>query len=248
MTYNIIVLIKQIPDLELIKINPTTEEPILDGVPYKLEVLSKNAIEAAVKLKEKNGGKVTAVLFGNDKASKVMKEAYALGVDDGYILTEYEEGNTVHTARVLANKIKQLPHDLVVLGNQSADTMTGLLGGMISSLLDYPFLSNALSIELSDRTVKILSAGESQSTEMEGNMPLVISVTQETNEPRFPAVMQIIQAGKKKINIEAAGPSEGFHGKIISRKAPLSSRKKIIFEDADKGAEEVAKVIKEMIK
>ncbi|MEM2056567.1 MAG: electron transfer flavoprotein subunit beta, partial [Thermoplasmatales archaeon] len=92
MPYNIVVLIKQIPDLELVKVNQSTGEPILEGVPYRFENLSKNAVEEAVRLKEKNGGKVTAVLFGNEKGTQVMKEAYAMGVDEGYVITGYQEG------------------------------------------------------------------------------------------------------------------------------------------------------------
>ena len=87
MPYDIVVLIKQIPDLELIKVNQETGEPITDGVPFKFENLSKNSVEAAVRIKEKNGGKITAVLFGNEKGTQVMKEAYAMGVDEGVLIT-----------------------------------------------------------------------------------------------------------------------------------------------------------------
>ncbi len=246
MPYNIVVLIKQIPDLELIKVNTSTGDPILDGVPYRFENLSKNAVETAVRIKEKNGGKITAVLFGTDKATQVMKEAYAMGVDEGYILTGYVDSNPRLTAQVLAEKIKQIPHDLVILGNQSADSMTGLLPGMISSLLNEPILSSAISIELNNRTVKISSGTENETLTMEAQMPVVVSVAQEINEPRFPSVMQIIAAGRKKINIEPAQIKSEAMSKIISKKAPKSDRKRIIFEDVDKGAQEVAKVIKEV--
>lgn len=246
MPYNIIVLIKQIPDLELIKINPSTGEPVLDGVPYRFENLSKNAVETAVRIKEKNGGKITAILFGNDKATQVMKEAYAMGVDEGFILTGYQESNPRVTASVLAQKIKQIPHDMVILGNQSADSMTGLLPGLISSMIDEPLLSSAISLEVNNKTVKISSGTEREVLEMEASMPAVISVAQEINEPRFPPVMQIIAAGRKKINIEATQVQYEQMSKLISRKAPKSDRKRIIFEDADKGAQEVAKVIKEV--
>ncbi len=246
MPYNIVVLIKQIPDLELIKVNTSTGDPILEGVPYRFENLSKNAVETAVRIKEKNGGKITAVLFGTDKATQVMKEAYAMGVDEGYILTGYVDSNPRLTAQVLAEKIKQIPHDLVILGNQSADSMTGLLPGMISSLLNEPILSSAISIELNNRTVKISSGTENETLTMEAQMPAVVSVAQEINEPRFPSVMQIIAAGRKKINIEPAQIKSEPMSKIISNKAPKSDRKRIIFEDVDKGAQEVAKVIKEV--
>ncbi len=246
MPYNIIVLIKQIPDLELIKVNPSTGEPILDGVPYRFENLSKNAVETAVRIKEKNGGKITAILFGNDKATQVMKEAYAMGVDDGFIITGYQESNPNITAKVLSEKIKQIPHDMVILGNQSADSMTGLLPGLISAMINEPLLSSAVSLEVSNRTAKISSGTEREVLEMEAQMPVVISVAQEINEPRFPPVMQIIAAGRKKINIEPAPVKSESMSKLISRKAPKSDRKRVVFEDVDKGAQEVAKVIKEV--
>jgi len=246
MPYNIIVLIKQIPDLELIKVNPSTGEPILDGVPYRFENLSKNAVETAVRIKEKNGGKITAILFGNDKATQVMKEAYAMGVDEGFIITGYQESNPIVTAKVLSEKIKQIPHDMVILGNQSADSMTGLLPGIISSLINEPLLSSAISLEVNNRTAKISSGTEREILEMEAQMPVVISVAQEINEPRFPPVMQIIAAGRKKINIEPSQIKSESLSKLISRKAPKSDRKRIVFEDIDKGAQEVAKVIKEV--
>ena len=70
-------------------------------------------------MKEKHGGKVTAILFRNDKGIQVMKEAYAMGVDEGFVITGYQEGNVALTARVLAAKISQIPHDIVLVGNQS---------------------------------------------------------------------------------------------------------------------------------
>ncbi|MGC8645321.1 MAG: electron transfer flavoprotein subunit beta/FixA family protein [Thermoplasmata archaeon] len=248
MPYNIVVLIKQMPDLELVKVNPSTGEPILEGVPFRFETLSKNAVEEAVRLKEKNGGKVTAILFGNDKGTQVMKEAYAMGADEGFVITGYQEGNVSLTAKVLATKIGQIPHDLVLLGNQSADSMSGLLGGKISAILGLPYLSNALKLEVSGQKVRVQSSGEGENVTMEADMPAVISVSQEINEPRFPPVMQIIQAGRKKVNIEGSQIKEESGVRVLSRVAPKSERKRIIFEDMDKGAQEIAKVIKEVAK
>jgi len=92
---------------------------VLEGVSFRFETLSKNAVEEAVRLKEKHGGKVTAILIGNDKGIQVMKEAYAMGVDEGFVITGYQEGNVALTARVLAARINQIPHDIVLPGNQS---------------------------------------------------------------------------------------------------------------------------------
>ena len=248
MPYDIVVLIKQIPDLELIKVNQSTEEPITDGVPFKFENLSKNSVEAAVRIKEKNGGKITAVLFGNEKGTQVMKEAYAMGVDEGILITGYSENNPVLTAKVLAQKIKQLHYDLVILGNQSADSMSGMVAGLVATELNLPLLSNAVSVEVTDKIVKVSTATEKDVIKLEATMPAVISVTQETNEPRFPPVLQIIKAGKKSISTEQSTVKIENTSKIISKKAPKSERKRLIFEDVDKGAQEVAKVLKEAMK
>jgi electron transfer flavoprotein beta subunit len=241
---DIVVLIKQMPDLEQVKPDPTTGEPQLKNVPLKLENLSENSVEEAVRLKEKYGGKVTAVIFGNEQSSAIMKKAYAMGADEGYIITGFKGNNPSLTAKVLGEKIKALKHDIVILGNQSADSISGLLGGKIASYLGIPLLGNANSIEVDGSTVKVKRALEENNQVIQANFPVVVSVTQEINEPRLPPVMQIMQAGRKPINTEAATIT-GREVRIISNKAPKSERKKIIFEDVDKGIAEVAKVLKE---
>ena len=241
---DIIVLIKQMPDLEQVKPDPTTGEPQLKNVPLKLENLSENSVEEAVRLKEKYGGKVTAVIFGNEQSSAILKKAYAMGADEGYIITGFNGNNPSLTAKVLGEKIKALKHDIIILGNQSADSISGLLAGKIASHLGIPLLGNANSIEVSGSTVKVKRALEENNQIIQANFPVVISVTQEINEPRLPPVMQIMQAGRKPINTEASTLA-GKDVKVISNKAPKSERKKVVFEDVDKGIAEIAKVIRE---
>lgn len=242
---DIIVLVKQMPDLEQVKPDPSTGEPQLKGVPLKLETLSENAVEEAVRLKEKNGGKVTALIFGNEQSGAIMKKAYAMGADEGFVLTGYSGNNPSLTARALAEKIKTLKHDLILLGNQSADSLSGLLGAKLASVLGVPLLGNANSVEVEGSSVKVKRVLEDNNLIVKAGFPAVVSVTQEINEPRLPPVMQIMAAGRKPINTEKAAV-EGESGmKVLSNKAPKSERKKIVIEDIDKGIAEVAKVIRE---
>ncbi len=247
MPYQIVVLIKQMPDLELIKPDPSTGEPNVKSVPLRFETLSKHATEAAVRLKEKYGGKVTGICLGTETAGQVMKEAFAMGVDEGIVITGYQGSNPRYTARILAEKIKSIPHDVVVLGNQSADSYTGMIPGMISSMLGVPLLGNALSIELSDGSAQVLRVMEDRNEKIQSKLPAVISVTQEINEPRLPPVMQILAAGRKPIKTEKAEPGKSYTA-IRSNKAPKSERKKQIFEDPVKGIPEVVKALKEAIR
>lgn len=242
---DIIVLVKQIPDLEQIKANPSTGEPMVKNVPIKMETLSENAIEAAVQVKEKNGGKITAIIFGDAQSSAIMKKAYAMGVDEGFVITGYAGNNPSYTARVLADKIVKIKHDLVILGNQSADSITGLLPGMISKLLGEPLLGNASSIEIGSGIARIRRIQEDRTTLTSVKMPAIISVTQEINQPRLPAVMQILAAGRKPIKTENAAIPLMEYTSILSNRAPKSERKKIVFEDVEKGVPEIVKVLKE---
>lgn len=242
---DVIVLIKQMPDLEQVKPDPTTGEPQLKNVPLKLENLSENSVEEAVRIKEKYGGKVTALIFGNEQSSAILKKAYAMGADEGYILNGFRGNDPSLTARVLGDKIKNLPHDIVLLGNQSADSISGLLGGRLAGYLGIPLLGNANSIEVEGSSVKVKRALEENNTVVQANFPVVISVTQEINEPRLPPVMQIMAAGRKPINNETPEAKSGLELNVLSNKAPKSERKRIVIEDLEKGLPEVVKVIRE---
>ncbi len=236
----IIVLVKQMIDLDQIKID-SNGKPIVDNLPYKTETLSRNAIEAAVQLKEKYGGNVKSLTFGNEKATSVIKEGLAMGVDEAYLLTGYEHSDPLATGKVLASKIKSMNYDIIILGNKSVDSYTGLLPGILSRLLNVRLASNAVSIELNNGNVNVLSSQNINYLE-ELKMPLIVSVAQEINTPRLPTIMQIMSASKKKINIENAKP-EYNDIKVLSNTAPKSERKRIIYKD-DKGIDEIANVLR----
>ncbi|AKA48014.1 electron transfer flavoprotein subunit beta [uncultured archaeon] len=248
MPYNIAVLIKQIPDIDQMKTDQNTGEPMTQNLPLRIENLSKNAIEAAVQLKEKNGGKVTGLIFGTDRSNAAMKEAYAMGVDEGFVITGYQDNSPALTAKVLAGKLKGMEHDMVILGNQSADTYTGLLPGMLSSLLGEPLIGNAISVEPADGQVKVTRVLEDHNVILSSKLPAIISVAQEINEPRLPPVLQIMAAGRKPINSEQAGINEESGVKVLSDRAPKSDRKREVYEDPEKGIPEVVKAIKEVIR
>lgn len=245
MAFNIIVLIKQILDIDQMKTNSTTGEPITEGVPLRIENLSKNAIEAAIRIKEKHGGKVTGIIFGSEQSTSAMKEAYAMGVDEGIVIKGYKNENPSVTAKVLSEKAKSLEYDMILLGNQSADTYTGLLPGKISNLLGIPLLGNAISIDPEEGGVKVTRVLEDHNVILKSPFPVVVSVSQEINEPRLPPVLQIIKAGKKEIKMEESSLTEASSITVISDRAPKSERKREIYEEADKGIPTLIRVIKE---
>jgi electron transfer flavoprotein beta subunit len=248
MGYNIVVCIKQIIDIDQMKIDQNTLEPILKDLPYKIEDLSKNAVEEAVRIKEKHGGKVTGLIFGSDQATMAMKEALAMGTDEGIIIKGYRGSNPKYTAAVLADKIKGLNADLIILGNESADAYTGQVPGRLSTLLKLPLLGNAVKLEVQERTVKITKTLEDFNVIESATMPAIVSVEQEINEPRLPPLLQIMAAGRKPMKIEDTEINIEKSVEIISNKAPKSERKRKIYEDISNDLPEIAKIIKGEIK
>jgi electron transfer flavoprotein beta subunit len=245
LSLNIIVLVKQIIDIDQIRNDPKTGEPLLQNIPLRIENLSKNAIEAAVQLKEKNGGKVVCIIFGTDRSNAAMKEAYAMGADEGYIITGYSGNNPYRTAKVISGKIKALGNNsVIIMGNQSADSYTGILPGLISAMLDVPLLGNAVSIEAAGEVLKIRRVLDESDEIISSGAPCVISVTQEINQPRLPPVLQIMAAGRKPINIEQAESDGTPVPRVISNLAPKSERKREIYEDIDKGVDAASRAIR----
>ena len=117
--------------------------------------------------------------------------------------------------------------------------------GMISRLTGEPLLGNAVSVQVEGGNARVKRVLEDRDVTITSKLPVVVSVTQETNQPRLPPVMQILAAGRKPINTEKAALPPEEYTKILSNRAPKSERKKIIFEDVDKGVPELAKVLKE---
>ncbi len=242
MGYNIIVCIKQIAND--IEIDPQTREPVFSDTKYRLEDLSRNAVEEAVRIKEKYGGKVTGILFGTEQSTVVMKEAMAMGADEGIIVKGFKENSPDFTAKVLAERIKRIQYDIIIIGYASADSYTAQVPGALSILLGIPLLGSAIKTEIADNKVRITRESDDFDIVESASMPLLVSVTQEANEPRLPLLIQVMAAAKKPMSIEETALKYDGIDKIIGNKAPESGRKHIIYEDEGKGIEEIVKIIK----
>jgi len=240
--YNTVVLIKAI--YEDVKVDPKTLEPITAGVKFKMEDISRNAVEEAVRIKEKHGGKALGLMFGNEQQSLIMREALAMGLDEGIIIKGYSSNDPVYTSQVLYEKLKGLQWDLVIMGYSSADSYTAQLAPRLSSMLNVPLIGNVVKLELNEKKVVATKSLDEYMIKVESDLPAVVSVAQEINTPRIPPLLQIMAASKKPLKLEDAPPAKGTYYKVIEHKAYASSRKKIIFEDVNKGVEEIYKVLK----
>jgi len=117
---NIVVCAKQVVDVSEIKVDSNTKKPILAGVPQKISDIDKNAMEEAIKIKEKQGGKITVVTVGPPDAKEKIKELLAMGADEGILITPPEKNDYFVVSNILAGAIKKLgQYDIVLCGEAS---------------------------------------------------------------------------------------------------------------------------------
>jgi electron transfer flavoprotein beta subunit len=252
---NIIVCVKQVVDLEQIRIKPDSRQPVLDGLPVLLGDFDKCALEESVRIKEKLGGKVTAVAAGSAKLKDTIKEALAIGADEAVILTDpaFQGSDTMGSARLLAKAIGRLgEYDLIMLGDGSDDNYSGQVPPRLAELLNLPQVGAVREMEVVDNKVRAVRDLEDALEVVEVDLPAVISVTSELNTPRLPPLSAILKAGRKPVHtwgpddLEVTADSVGTAAstvEVLSNLAPVQDRKEIVFEDAEEGVVEVIKAL-----
>ncbi len=212
--------------------------PQLKGATSKMSTFDKNAVEEALRLKAAQAGEVVVITLGTPEARKSMKEALAMGADRGILVTADPLAmDTSGTAQLLAAAIRRGgPFDVVICSEGSSDIYSGLVPPMLGEMLGLPYVGYARKIEVAGNSAKIERALEDSLDVVEAPLPFVVSVVSEINEPRYPTLIQIMQAGKKPL--EELTPESLMPGAkappsfVLAMKAHAMARKKVIFEGA----------------
>jgi len=232
---NIIVCAKQVVDVSEMKLDSNTNKPILQGVPQKISDIDKNALEEALKIKDKNGGKITVVTIGPANAKERIKELLAMGADEGVLVISPEIYDYHVVSNLLAGAIKKIgKYDLVLCGEASIDMFSGQIGPRLAGLLNIPQITYAQSVNAEkDKITAERNLGDKAVSE-ESSYPVLITVTKEINEPRLPSLMQILGAANKPINEWTADSIESGLKPIVETielKGVPMERKNIIYQD-----------------
>jgi len=205
---NIIVLIKQVPDTSEVKINRETNTLIRDGVPSIINPYDMYAIEEALRLKEKHGGKVVALSMGPPQAAEALKEAISLGVDDAVLLSDraFAGSDTWATSYALSKGIKKIgTFDLVISGKQAIDGDTAQVGPETADVLGVPFVAFIKKIESFENNKLLAERMMDEGYDVvETSLPAVISVVKEINEPRLPSLKGKMKAKSFKVTVWTA--------------------------------------------
>lgn len=232
---NIIVCAKQVVDLSEMKVDSATKKPILQGVPRKISDIDKNALEEAIKIKDKNDGKITILTIGPADAKEQIKELLAMGADEGVLVTSPDNIDYHMTAILLAEAIKKIgSYDVILCGEASVDLFSGQIGPRVAGLLNIPQITYALSLTVeNDKVTAQRNMGKNAIT-TESTYPVLITVTKEINEPRLPSLMQILGAANKPIQEWTSDSLQSDLKPLVETvelKGVPMERKNIIYKD-----------------
>ena len=238
---NIVVCLKQIPDLQQIRIKD--RKPLLEGAPLIFGDMDKSALEEAVRIKEKvEGTKVTALALGGAKLKDGIKEALAIGADEAVLLIDsaFEGSDTMGTAKALAKAIQKIgEYDLILCGEGSTDNYSGQVGPRLAEMLDLPQITYVRELETEDGKIKAVRNMEESFEVVEAELPALVTVADEINQPRLASLRDILKAARKPVQQWTAadlGLSEdevGAQGsaiEVVSNLAPEQERKQVVLE------------------
>lgn len=189
---NILVCVKQVPDVNLVKIDPETGSLIRAGVPSILNPLDGNALEAAVQMKEKYGGEVTCITMGPDMAEEALRECLAAGADRAVLLSDraFANADTLATSYVIVSAAKQLgDFDLIFCGKESLDGATGQMGSQLAERFGATQLSSMSKIIEIDELAKTVTAErelEKGVQTAQAQYPCLFTVEKTNYKPRIP--------------------------------------------------------------
>lgn len=198
-----VVCIKQVPETSDVRINPETNTLIREGVASIINPFDMYAIEESVRMKEKLGGTITAISMGPPQADAALREAVAMGVDRGILLTDraFAGSDTWATSYTLAMAIRKLGDVSVILcGKQASDGDTAQVGPGIATHLDLPQVTYVRRIDEMDESHIVAERMlEDGSEVIDCPVPCLLTVVKELNEPRLPSLRGKMAAKKAEI-------------------------------------------------
>lgn len=261
MPYNIIVLLKRVPDTES-KITIRDNAVVTEGLNFVSDPYGDYGMEKALQLVEKYGGKVTVVMLGPADAKETIRKGLAVGADEAVHLLDpaFDNGDAGTTARVLAAACKKIPFDMIWAGKQAVDEDNSQVPLRVAELLDIPHVNSIIEFEIGAdaKSARCVREVDGERDVMVTSLPAVFTAQQGLGELRYPSLKGIMGAKKKPIadwNAAALGIDPATVGKAGSRieilnlePPPARPPGKIIPGDASAAALELARLLREEAK
>jgi electron transfer flavoprotein beta subunit len=238
---NIVIVIKQVPEIELVRVDEAAGQVTLPSGPGVVNPFDEYAIEEGLRIKEKVGGKVTAVTVGSERAESALRQALSVGVDEAILITDpaFDKSDPQSIARILTAAVGKVGDvHLVLAGKQAVDDDSAQVPAALAAGLGWPQILFVKQTEsISDTEAVFLRTTEEGYDKVKTALPVVVSVVKEINEPRLPSLKGKMTAKKMPItkwsaadlgdlgSVGADSPS-----KILKAAAPPPPRKGEIIE------------------
>ncbi len=258
---HIVVLVKQVPDTDDIKLDPETGTMIREGLKAIINPLDLNALEAALRIKEinKERATVSVITMGPSASVEALREAKAMGADEIHLLCDrkFAGADTYATSKTLANALKSMGHiDLILTGEKAIDGETGQVGPEVGVFMNIPVVSYVTSIiSVKEKYIDVERETESGRESWRVSYPCLLTITKEANEPRLPTLSGKKEARRTKINeydcekLDLNPDEAGLKGsptRVVKIGTPKISRKVRMFEGPElkEGIKEVVSVLR----
>ena len=204
---NIIVLVKSVPD-PAAKVPVKDNHIVEDGLAWEANPYDENAVEEAIRLKEKLGGKVTLVTLGPKRAEETLKKMLALGADEGILLSDpaFEGSDELATARILAKAIEKVgEYDVILAGWTGVDWNQGIVPQAVAELLALPHVSFVTKVDVDAQVAVCTTEVDGGREIIQVDLPAVLTAMQTLNEVRYASLKNIMAVKRKVIPVWGAG-------------------------------------------
>jgi electron transfer flavoprotein beta subunit len=238
---NIVVCLKQVPDTTAVKIDPKTGTLIRDGVPSIINPEDKHALEAALRIKDESGAKITVISMGPPQAKNALREALCMGADEAILLTDRAFGgaDTLATSKTLAAAIKELDYDIIFAGRQAIDGDTAQVGPEIAEHLEVPQVTYVQDVKVTEDGLVVNRALEDGYELIKVQTPCLLTAIEELNQPRYMNVGLIFDTANKEVKVMTAADLDVDLAELGLKGSPTKVKKSMTKEA--KGAGQIVK-------
>ncbi len=225
---NIVVLVKQVPEIALIKVDEAANQVVLPAGPGILNPFDEYALEEGQRLREKLGGTCVVMSVGTERTESALRDCLALGADDAYLLTDdlFTGSDQQAIGKILAAGLKKLgTFNLILAGKQAVDSDASQVPAAVAAKLDLPQALFVKKVEsATDQKITVFRTTEEGYDVVEMDLPAVVSVVKEINEPRLPSLKGKM-AAKKKTIIKWTAADLGISGDQIGANSGTTTLK-----------------------
>jgi len=245
---NIVVCISQTPDTATrIAVGPDGVNIDPQGVKFILNPYDEFAIEEGLRKRTDHGGSVTLVCVGGEGAKEAIRLGLAMGSDRGILILDEARSDSYGIAFALAEVVRGLGPDLILLGRQSVDYDSAQIGPMLAELLALPCVSFVTSLAIVDGSVRAERDIEGGKEVVETSLPCIVTAQKGLNEPRYPKLPDIMKAKSKTIETVAISLPES-RVESLSMKLPDAKGAGVVLDASPESVRELARLLHEEAK